>query len=451
MYVAPSFDNVKDESIFEAIEMMLDDVHLTKTLRKIEDANRSAFGPRSIAKPWEDRKASLSAYFDKTEPDTGFGQHGRGFLRPISWDNAVQRLIPSSSAGLPYMLPKRSIKGVVADHGEENVGVWPCVLFTRTQEQGKTRNIWGYPVADTVAELQFFKPWLEFEQTLSFRAAIRGPGDVDRAITTMLYNKRSDEYVMCLDFSQYDASVEPRYSKDAFAYIASQFQRSYEPQVVEIFHRFISMPIVTPDGVWEGFHGVPSGSAWTNTVDSLVQYQCAGQPANCQIQGDDGVYVGTFEELRDIRDSLNSCGLTVNDDKTWLFSDEECVYLQRYYSPSYKSRVDRSVFGGVYSIYRAFLRLKYLERWTDIEELEIPGKDYFSLRAIMILENCKHHPAFEDAVRFAYDLDAFNLAFDEKSVSKFQSSIAPRIEAGATPFAETGIDSFETLKVLRSF
>jgi hypothetical protein len=150
--VNPAYDDVSDEQIFESIEEILGKVYVTDYLRKIEDDNQSKFGPRSMAKGWGERKESLSDYFQHEDHDPGEFAATDGRLRPAAYSNVAANLLKSSSAGLPYMKKKGLVLEEALANRESEVGIYPCVLYTRTQEQRKTRNVWGYPISDTMWE-----------------------------------------------------------------------------------------------------------------------------------------------------------------------------------------------------------------------------------------------------------------------------------------------------------
>jgi len=452
--MSPGYEDIDDDNLIDQVESILSECDLTDKLRQIEDDNRSKLGPRSIAVPWEERKSSLFAYFqDKDfvalEQPSKFGN-----LRPASIESAKQRLLRSSSAGLPYMTRKGSVldEGFDVNDIEAQQGVYPCVLFTRTQEGGKTRNIWGYPLSDTLLEQRFLIPFLEVEKNLQFRSALRGPDHVDQAVTNLLLvERREDDIVYCVDFSGYDASISPQHCAQAFGFVASHFQRSEFEHIVRLFERFVQIPVYTPDGEVSGTHGVPSGSGFTNTIDSIVQWQVSMElgMVRSEIQGDDGVHLIPRERRREFEQQFESAGFTLNTDKSEVFLSNEAVYLQRYYHPNY--RADGNHLGGVYSLFRALARLKYLERWTNFEREGIEGSDYFALRAIMILENCKHHPGFEKFVKMAQTIDKFDLRFTDQGLSAFSRAQESKARAGALPTSEmrSGISSFKSVQVLQ--
>ena len=456
VFMTPFMKKVPDDTIFKAIEEILSNVELTPKLREIEDENRERFGPRSIAIPWSERKESLSDYFFDESTFQAEVDAPAGKLRPLSLPEAGKRLIASSSAGLPYMERKGKVLHEAIESQEEQAGTYPCVLYTRTQEGTKTRNVWGFPISDTLAEQRFATPFIQREKELDWRSALLGPDLVDVAITNLLRAKRVEEMVYCVDFRGFDSSVHPRHSLGAFRRICGWFQPRYHGEISQLCTRFVTIPVWTPDGEWQGVHGVPSGSTFTNTVDSLVQAAIAdridddgfSQGRPFQVQGDDGVYLVAADGLEQFTKLFEQEGFELNHDKTEKFETEEATYLQRYYHPMYHD--GRGTYGGVYSLYRAAHRIKYLERWTDFAREGITGDDFFSLRTIMILENCKHHPGFEQFVRYAHTLDRRGLSYSGAGVRAYSRSLESRARAGvlaATNFQE-GLSSFATVKVL---
>ena len=437
------------------METILKKHDLTEKLRQIEDENLSKFGPRSIAKNWETRRDSLADYFHSSE----LPKIGRNFnemsssdsLRPLSITGAAGKLISSSNSGLPYLRRKGMVKDDAVSHGHEQLGEYPCVLFTRTAEQGKTRNVWGYPISDTLFENTYLFPYLDREKQFPWRAALLGPDRTDDAMTMMFASKRVGEQVVCVDFEAYDASVSWDLIQRAFASIAGHFQAKEHPVFEALATRFASIPIWTPEGEWSGTHGVPSGSSFTNTVDSEVQLQASGSVTSLlQVQGDDGVYILPSGKVSELYENFKKAGLRINREKSMEFEDEQAVYLQRYYHPSYRNK--SGGFGGVYSVARAINRIKYLESWTNLDKLGLEGSDFFSLRAIMILENCKHHPSFEDLVHYVRSLDRNRLEYSSAGLKAYSSALQSKARAGIFNQTDmrTGLDDFETVKVLRS-
>ena len=172
--VNPAYEGDSDDSLKQSVEEILSSVYVTPGLRKVEDANAAKFGPRSIAVGWEDRKSSLYDYFGKEDDSRELRPNSRGHLRAASAESVSKSLIKSSSSGLPYMRRKGLVLDDAITNWQNQEGEYPCVLYTRTQEDKKTRNVWGYPISDTIAEQKLFIPWLEVEKNFQYRAALSG-------------------------------------------------------------------------------------------------------------------------------------------------------------------------------------------------------------------------------------------------------------------------------------
>ncbi len=432
---------------------------LNEELINLESLNRSKFGPRSIAVPWSDRKEALYAYF-KGKQNKSINVNARklevhGGLRPFGWDQAMSFLKNNTNSGLPFY----TRKGKVKDKVLQNLTVLsqrrdPCIMFTRTQESLKTRTVWGYPMYDTLAEMRYYQPLLKVQKKTPWRSALLGPIEVDKHITKLIDRCiKENKELVSIDFGSYDATVKRPLQKDAFNYIKRMFQSKYHKEIDDIFERFNTIGIITPDGVVQGQHGVPSGSTFTNEVDSLAQYLIAVTSNidigdDFQIQGDDGAY-GT-DKPEELKDKFRSHGLSVSDDKTYV-SMRFLVYLQMLYSIDYRN--EEGIIGGIYPTFRALNRIIYQERFTNFMDYEISGNDYYSIRTISILENCKNHPLFEELVKFVWSLDRNKLNPSDNGITNYVKMI--RDKSGiegiiANQYGDDlrGIANFKTVKII---
>jgi len=432
---------------------------MNQTLIDLEVSNRDKYGPRSIAKSWTDRIDSVEQYFSNRNIDSTLSLKNLRLpkcnLRPLSIENAAKYLKSSTNSGLPYYTKK----GIVRDRVVHKYDYLlsrrdPCILFTRTQEGGKTRNVWGYPIVDTLEETRFYQPLLDYQSRLNWRAALRGPVHVDKCITELIKRADNNNYsILSVDYTAYDASVTNDLIDAAFNYIGGLFQSEFRGSLFSVKDRFKTIGLVTPSGVTSGSHGVPSGSTFTNEVDSLVQYllakSCDFDDESLQIQGDDGVVIGSEESLKNLITVNKRNGLNMNESKSHI-SKDYAVYLQNLYHKDY---TNNGLIGGIYPTYRALCRLFFQERWSDFERFDLDGIDYYSIRAITILENCRNHPLFEDLVRYVYSHDKYNLAFSKKSISKFDAMITKGPGTGGflkNQYGDDvkGINKFETVKLL---
>ena len=439
---------------------------LNSTLQEIELKQKDKFGPRSIQKSWEERRSQILEHFDPPQGiDTSDRSdfinlfHGQGTLRPKSWPEVSKAMKRTTSSGLPYMRPKGKLlddgfdpEGVHSGKATFEGGPWPCVLFTRTQEGGKTRDIWGESIYTLAFEGKYFLPVFNILKVHPMLTALQGPDAVDIAITTMLNSRGPGEYCLSEDFQAFDATVGTDLQAVAFTAIASFFQPEERDNVQRIADQFSSIGIVTPDGVWSGEHGIPSGSCFTNLVGSLVHAYAQSQiidlcPSSNQVMGDDGVMIlPETISPEDLQERYGSMGLKFNAEKTFQ-SEDEVIYLQRYYSSDYKRGRN---YVGVYPIFRALGRLVYMERKTNMTN-EI-GDDYFAIRAISIMENCKFHPLHEEFVKWVFQNDMYGLEYSQDSLKRYLKSLGSKITTNIknqySDYVE-GIHSFETVKILK--
>jgi hypothetical protein len=424
-------------------------------LQGLEDSQRSKYGPRSIAVPWIDRKDAVLSYFspDETKEIRYSGDLGNR-LRPLSVPNASKYLKNSTNSGLPFYKRKGSVKSdavsklkALLDRKD------PCVMFTRTQEGMKTRTVWGYPIADTLLEMQYYRPLLEYQSRLDWRSSVTTPSNVDNKVVKLMNQARANNrFLVSIDFSAYDASIKRRLIESSFDYIKSAFQKKDHGVLDYIKERMITIGLITPDGIMIGDHGVPSGSTFTNEVDSIVQYLIAREFTyedleDEQIQGDDGIYSTSYPS--ELLDHFRSYGLNVNDSKSYT-SKEFCIFLQKYYSYRY---IDEGIVGGIYPTYRALSKLVYPERFVDFKE-ELSGKDYFAIRSLSILENCKYHPLFRDLVEFVVSIDKYSLIPSDQGIRGYVK--LREIQDGKdinfekhTYGDSTSIKDFETYKIVK--
>jgi len=81
------------------------------------------------------------------------------------------------------------------------------------------------------------------------------------------------QYVYSLDFSKFDSTVPARMIDDAFR--VARTHLDLDSKEMDVWRRyvndFIHSRIIAPDGnVYQKHKGVPSGSAFTSVIDSIV-------------------------------------------------------------------------------------------------------------------------------------------------------------------------------------
>lgn len=161
----------------------------------------------------------------------------------------------------------------------------PCVAFKRTQFNDKTRLVWGYPYAMTAEEGLFARPLIErFKKGNTPMAFGMSTGVLGGKLRTSSYHKA---YAYSTDVSSFDSSIDAGLINVAFKILSTWFDlEQIEPTSSVPYWKiyrdvkwyFIHTPIFMPDGnVYKGKkHGVPSGSYFTQMIDSIVNVILVG-------------------------------------------------------------------------------------------------------------------------------------------------------------------------------
>lgn len=431
-------------------------------LQKLEKEQRDKFGPRSIQSPWSDIKDDFLSQFQIAEfpGNDNIYISGQQRLRPLSINNTLKKLKNSTNSGLPYLVRKGDLKSRYNDKflADELSNKYPCVMFIRTQEQRKTRIVWGYPMSNTILEASYFFPLFDVRKTLPYRSSLLGPDNTAKRVTEIIKFVRNNEgyVVLSMDFSAYDKSVKPFHIERVFKSIKTFFQPNpvHYSQLDRICKTISDISIVSPDGIISGKHGLSSGSVFTNDVGSMVQKDISEDSKLIAIDdytGDDSCVAVKSKDIEKYFKFFENQGFKINRGKTFESTDF-AIYLQNLFHYDYIK--EDGIIYGIYPIYRALNRLIFQERWSNFEDYSLIGKDYYSIRAISILENCKHHPLFEKFVEFIFNLDKYSLQYSEDAVSKYESYVNDTEGTSGLLFNQysddiSGINSFETVKILK--
>lgn len=264
--------------------------------------------PRSVYKP-EKLYQALEKYAPQNTPVVHFEEHvKRGIalayksfgrpkwiakLQPLPLDELSAKTLTSNwtgSAGLTAFGTKKRDAVDIALGSATRILLGekvpePCVAFKRTQFNDKTRLVWGYPYSMTIIEGLLAQPLISWFKGAHTPMAFALPSGAlgARIRKSAEWNK----WAYSLDMSSYDSSISSRLIEVAFDIIATWFDLEQTEPVTGVTYRyilhrikkyFINTPIVMPDGfLYIGKrHGVPSGSYFTQLVDSIVNVVVAG-------------------------------------------------------------------------------------------------------------------------------------------------------------------------------
>jgi hypothetical protein len=309
--------------------------------------------PRSVYDPQQlytalNRYATDWSKFEHLDEhlEFGFRKAYKIFARPKSWSKlkvlsdeqvATKALKLEKSSGLPLMTSKAASLTYSFDR-ERQVRMKrkapnPCVAYKRTQAGNKTRLVWGYPLEMTIMEARFARPLIERFLGADTPMAF-GKSKIELGARLHRYFRDQPGTTVCLDYSKYDTTLSCVMLKEAFRILSTWFTEEdlehFGWDIVVTY--FITTPIVMPDGhLYVGkHHGVPSGSYFTQLVDSVcnvaISYALAHKfnfrfrPEALYVMGDDVIMQVsskvTHDTLRQWAQYLNSeFSLQLHDDE----------------------------------------------------------------------------------------------------------------------------------------
>jgi len=235
-----------------------------------------------------------------------FGSKGVKLRALRESDQLLKAVRLSKSAGLPTLRKKGEVFSKELRRMErirdDRCAPPPCIAYHRVQhgEKGpKTRLVWGYPLSMTLLEAQFAAPLIEHFLRVQSPMAF-GYRKADLWARMIPLTRR--ERLLGLDYSKFDSSVHPQLILMAFTVLSTWFtaEDRKDGRWDKMVHYFIHTPILMPDGyVYRKHRGVPSGSYFTQLVDSIVNYFILqymayrfGMKADGLVLGDDSlIYV----------------------------------------------------------------------------------------------------------------------------------------------------------------
>jgi len=440
----PLYKNLSQEEVFEKwfdILAQYEGDDLFKPLIKYDKSRMSKVGPQGGYPPFDDRKDDFEAYY--TTPIEGTLPIDQDIIRemrseifqdsrdkrPLRMRSVVERDLQDdkldTNSGAPDFakksLPLVYNKAIKDSRGNKYLD-YPMILSTRSS-RGKARFIFMAPFSLTLVEKSYLYPIMDAirKEQLPFFSAWEGFEQVEQGFKAQNFFKY-DLFVQ-QDYTAMDKSVNDTIIEIFYQVCAPLFQEATRHEFRTILDHMLTVPIMTSlDKAYTGKHGLPSGSGFTNIVESIASYyiwklnvrngvniteaQGLGDDLAFAIRADnpDDSYIQELKLLL-YRNSMQ-VGLLVEPEKQG-FDSNTLVYLQRFFDKRLESD------GVVLGMYPSILALNTAmnpERFHDARKwsskMEI-------LRWIMILENCKNLPYFEDLVQFFIEGDLFKLGLSD--------------------------------------
>lgn len=335
----------------------------------------------------------------------------QGYFMPL---NHVQ-LPGSKFSGAPYCTrTKDALPGIMRDaellldkiKRGEDFQYYYSILGHRGQAKGlyslpKQRVVWMEPKAPVVVGLSWLNTVLPKLRNLPEFVGWNNPYLIDREVNATITRARQlSSNIVSMDFSQFDATVEPVVVEEIFARL------SLFPMLRPLLADFFRSPLMLPDGMLAArSRGVPSGHAWTNFIDSLANLVCIYYIAHrtgrhverSHVLGDDSLVVYDKSVPIELMASIaGELGLKLNPTKS-VCSYDHCHFLQKMYFANTLS-------GGVRSIIRTCNSMITLERWSNYM-----SEGYNVARWQMQLNEVYAHPARHTFLKWLFNHDKSHL------------------------------------------
>lgn len=294
---------------------------------------------------------------------------------PISYrsDDDIEAIIPKVKAhsGWHYILSGDENKRQKKDHIEGSYDEFvklkslaletgsfnhPILIAFRTQASGeynddgsqtgtgkhKTRVVSMIDMFTILAELQFAKPVQDYMSRMDIYAGGKEPKSISRIIHNL---ESSYSRFMSIDYSSFDQTISSWLIEDAFALLKDCFKMNSEQSKLYdiIVHDFIHKDFIVNEGVVHSDKGVPSGSMFTQIIDTIVNwlvvqtyFNSINGKAEMIIMGDDNaIFTSNDVRMSDIASYISkNFGLIIKvDDKS---SEGTCgvdkvKFLSRYW------------------------------------------------------------------------------------------------------------------------
>lgn len=358
-----------------------------------------------------------------------FKASGIGNLSPRSYDKVVVKLASDnrifSNSGYPAFTKRKKPEIILQSIREAKSGAWkgfPAIVLFRYYN-GKLRFVWMFPFSTNLVEGSWTQPILAAIQNSPLINTKFSPWQGFDAVRDRITWAYDNGYqIAASDFSSTDMHFQAATSSQVFEVLKTLFAPSVNvSQMQESIENMQNIPLlIGTEDMLTGAHGVSSGSAWTNQIESIfddiLSFYMARKTKNhvqgLYMIGDDMAWVSKAfpsdfaHELETIGESV---GQVIKAEKTTVFPDR-VKSLQRLFQRNYR-RADGKV-AGVYRTCKALNSIIFPERWHSDKSWD---SNMFCARTYAILENCVDHPLFAKFVEFIVRRNKHLIPFAKKT------------------------------------
>lgn len=232
-----------------------------------------------------------------------------------------------------------------------------------SREKNKVRATWGYPLTVFLTEAQYFYPLIEHLKTNGSSLMAYGleMGNGGMQFLNQMASSNPGCNIIVGDWSKFDKTVPAWLIRDAFNIIARHIdwtqvrtvegdkywpvkETSSKARFKRLVRYFIDTPVQLSNGErWIKHGGVPSGSCFTNVIDTIVNaivmrylvYQQIGEmPLSDIYLGDDSVVLTTKPLNLDAlsEEAHSEFSMKFNPDKSFQTEIKENIHFLGYYN-----------------------------------------------------------------------------------------------------------------------
>lgn len=438
----PLFKEENPDDVFQGwLHIISGEPTVTQRLYDYEESRLSKVGPQGGYPPLVERKESLEGYWTKGQIKLRKPPYydelvadvrarlfkGISGLRPQTYQTVINTSAEKDSLNTNSGCPdygKRNDPGIqqraINDAESGRWETYPAILGSRAQ-RGSDRFIFMFAMSCNLVELSFVNVILDVvkrNEVLSF-AAWKGFTPVVDSLDKQ--RVRDKVQYLSLDYTKMDKHFNELCTEFVIDVLTPVFQPQYRDLLIKSLRHINEVDVlVEPTKLYTGFHGMPSGSGWTNLAESILSFGIIlqttkflgfelSQDAIAQLLGDDG-FLGlsteTVEAATVFSEVATDFGMVANQEKQGD-STENFNYLQRFFDRDISFDLEgRDVMAGSYPGILALNTAIYPERIHDPRKW---GPQMETLRWIMILENCNQHPAFHQLIEYFIKGDKYKL------------------------------------------